>query len=178
MTEPHTAPADDQPAATVIDLPAQPITAEAFAPFGTLIPPAEDGKPFGPDEARLELSRGTPRFYVMRLHRRPHEFGHITRHLAVTQCLASVGGAPWLLAVAPPAEPDNPLAEPDPQAIRAFRIPGDVAVALHRATWHAGPFFDAPVQDFFNLELADTNQVDHHNCQLAQRFGLRYRFVA
>ena len=55
-------------------------------------------------------------------------------------------------------------------------MPGTVAVALHRATWHAGPFFDAPTQDFFNLELADTNQVDHHNCLLDQRFGLSFRF--
>ena len=62
--------------------------------------------------------------------------------------------------------------------ITAFSVPGRVAVCLHRSTWHAGPFFDAPTQDFFNLELADTNQVDHHNCLLDQRFGLRFRFAA
>jgi ureidoglycolate lyase len=169
------------PAATqlrTIDLPLTPISAAGFAPFGTLVEAAEDGKPFGPDEAQLELSRGTPRFYVMRLKRREKAFTHITRHLAVTQCLASVGGKPWLLAVAPPAEPDNAAAEPDPMAIRAFVVPGHVAVALHRSTWHAGPFFDDPTHDFFNLELADTNQVDHHNCLLDQRFGLRFRFAA
>lgn len=160
-----------------IDLSVSPISAEAFAPFGTLIAAAEDGKLFGPDEAQLELTRGTPRFYVMRLKRRDKAFTHITRHLAVTQCLASVGGKPWLLAVAPPADPDNPDGEPDPTAIRAFHVPGDVAVSLHRATWHAGPFFDDPTHDFFNLELADTNQVDHHNCLLDQRYGLRFRFV-
>lgn len=31
--------------------------------------------------------------------------------------------------------------------------------------------------DFFNLELADTNQVDHHNCMLDQRFGVVMRFA-
>ena len=160
----------------LIGLPVEPISAAAFAPFGTLIEPAEDGKPFGPAEASLELTRGTPRFYVMRLKRRDKAFTHITRHLSVTQCLAAVGGQDWLLAVAPPSDPDNPDGEPDPAAIRAFRVPGTVAVALHRATWHAGPFFDAPTQDFFNLELADTNQVDHHNCLLDQRFGLSFRF--
>lgn len=160
-----------------VDLPVAPISADAFAPFGTLITPAEDGKLFGPDEAQLELTRGTPRFYVMRLKRRDKAFTHITRHLSVTQCLASVGGKPWLLAVAPPADPDDPGGEPDASAIRAFHVPGDVAVSLHRSTWHAGPFFDDPTQDFFNLELADTNQVDHHNCLLDQRFGLRFRFV-
>lgn len=161
----------------VIDLPVGPISATAFARFGTLIQAAEDGKLFGPDEAQLELTRGTPRFYVMRLKRREKSFTHITRHLAVTQCLASVGGKPWLLAVAPPSDPDNPAGEPDPAEIRAFSVPGDVAVSLHRSTWHAGPFFDEPTHDFFNLELADTNQVDHHNCLLNERFGLRFRFA-
>ena len=163
--------------ARVIDLPVQPITAAAFAPFGTLIEAAEDGKLFGPDEAQLVLDRGTPRFYVMRLHRRPPGFRHITRHLNVTQCLASAGGKPWLIAVAPPLDPDNPAAEPDPAAIKAFRVPGTAAIELHRSTWHAGPFFDDPTMDFFNLELADTNQVDHHNCMLDQRFGVVMRFA-
>jgi len=173
-----TAPAEPASAELrVIDLTVEPITAAGFAPFGTLIEAAEDGKTFGPDEAQLELGRGTPRFYVMRLHRREKTFRHITRHLAVTQCLAAVGGQPWLIAVAPPHHPDDPDADADPAAIRAFRVPGDVAVSLHRSTWHAGPFFDAPTLAFFNLELADTNQVDHHNCLLDRRFGLAFRFV-
>ena len=113
----------------------------------------------------------------MRLHRRPPGFRHITRHLNVTQCLASVGGKDWLIAVAPPNDPDNPEAMPDPAAIRAFRVPGTAAIELHRSTWHAGPFFEDPTMDFFNLELADTNQVDHHNCQLDQRFGVVMRFA-
>ena len=161
----------------VIDLVVEPISVEAFLPFGTLIEAAEDGKLFGPDEAQLQLNQGIPRFYVMRLHGRPKLFNRITRHLRVTQCLASVGGKPWLLAVAPPDLPDTADAEPDPASIRAFRVPGNVAVALHRSTWHAGPYFDDATQDFFNLELADTNQVDHHNCLLDRRFGLSFRFA-
>jgi ureidoglycolate hydrolase len=170
-------PADTALPSRIVDLVVEPITAEAFLPFGTLIEATEDGKLFGPDEAQLQLSYGIPRFYVMRLHGRPKSFNRITRHLRVTQCLASVGGKPWLLAVAPPNQPDAPDAQPDPASIRAFSIPGNVAVALHRSTWHAGPYFDAPEQDFFNLELADTNQVDHHNCLLDRSFGLTFRFA-
>ena len=168
---------DGAAGARVIDLPVHPITAPDFAPFGTLIEPCEDGKLFGPDEAQLVLDRGTPRFYIMRLHRRPPGFRQITRHLHVTQCLASVGGGDWLIAVAPPLDADDPAGEPDPSAIRAFSVPGNVAIALHRSTWHAGPFFDAPTMDFFNLELADTNDVDHHNCLLDQRYGVVMRFA-
>lgn len=161
----------------ILDLKVEALTPEAFAPYGTVMPPCEDGKMFGPDEAQLVLGRGTPRFYVMRLHRRPPGFNVITRHLQVTQCLASVGGGDWLMGVAPPDDPDNRAAVPDLARLKAFRIPGDVAVMLHRSTWHAGPFFAPATMDFFNLELADTNQVDHHSCQLDVTFARSYRFA-
>jgi len=176
-THPAGAPLAAASATPLTDLRIEPITTAAFAPYGTLIEAAEDGKPFGPDEAQLVLDRGTPRFYILNLKHREPVFHVITRHIAVTQVLASVGGKPWFIAVAPPDDADNPAAQPDPRKIRAFRIEGHQAIMLGRSTWHAGPFFDAPVHDFFNLELADTNQVDHHNCRLDAVFGLRYRFV-
>jgi ureidoglycolate lyase len=179
MTETAHPPADATRAATearFVDLPVEPIGTEAFAPYGTLIESAEDGKLFGPDEAQLVLDRGTPRFYIMTLKRREFGFRHITRHLSVTQCLASVGGRPWLIAVAPPETPDDASALPDISRLRAFRIEGHQAIMLGRSTWHAGPFFEDETLGFFNLELADTNQVDHHSCYLDRSFGLRYRF--
>lgn len=162
----------------VTDLRIEALDAQAFLPYGTVMPACEDGKMFGPDEAQLELARGTPRFYVMRLHRREPGFNVITRHLQVTQCLAAVGGGSWFIAVAPPDDPDNAAATPDLARLRAFRVPGDVAIMLKRSTWHAGPFFEPASMDFFNLELADTNQVDHHSCRLDLSCGRAYRFVA
>ena len=61
--------------------------------------------------------------------------------------------------------------------IKAFRIPGDVAIKLHRGSWHAGPFFEDDEINFFNLELADTNEVDHQTCYLDQEFGTVFEFV-
>lgn len=165
-----------------VELSIEPLTPQAFAPFGTVMAALEDGVAFGPQDAMLELSRGTPRFYTMRLHNpaAPGEalkVRRITRHRAVTQALASVGGHEWVMAVAPPSEVDTDGAEPALQNIRAFRIPGDVAVMLHRGTWHAGPMFETPEASFFNLELADTNQVDHHTCDLGRRYGTTLRLV-
>ena len=159
-----------------IDLPVDPVTPEAFAPFGTLIEESEDGEPFGKQDATLVLDRGTPRFYVMKLYGRPMEFRHITRHLCVTQCLASVGGKPWFIAVAPPDATYDKDAKPDPDRIKAFRIEGNQALMLGRGTWHAGPFFEDESLSFFNLELADTNQVDHHTTVLDKAFGVQFRF--
>jgi len=153
-----------------------PIDTESFAPFGQVIAPGADGAPFGPGDAQLVLSNGTPRLYIMRLSARGLAFDRITRHVRVTQCLAAMGERAWLLAVAPPLAPDDLAAMPDPATIKAFRISGALGIKLHRGTWHAGPFFDAPTMDFLNLELADTNEADHVNCHLARDHGVSFRF--
>jgi len=176
MNMPHPSPSTLAGHRTM-ELPVQPLSAEAFAAFGTVISKSEDGVPFGPQDAQLDLSRGTPRFYNMRLPGRGLSFNRITRHRAVTQALASVGGFDWVMAVAPPIALDEPDAEPQLEDIRAFLIPGDVAVMLHVGTWHAGPLFDAQEMSFFNLELADTNIVDHHTCNLTHRYGVTVQLV-
>ncbi len=145
----------------------------SFAPYGQLILPSEDGTPFGPDDAVLDFSRGTPRFYIMRLHHRSMVVTQITRHARVTQCLAAAGTYPWFIALAPAGAGD----EPDLAAIRGFRIPPGVAIKLHPGTWHAGPFFVPASMNFFNLELADTNETDHHNAYLADRNGVAFRLL-
>lgn len=150
---------------------AQPVTAAAFAPFGQLIEATADGAPAGAADHALDLSAGRPRFYIMALEHRPLAISRITRHAQATQVLASVGGGAWLLAVAPP---DAGRAAPDPAHIEAFLIPGDVAVLLARGTWHAGPYFEPPAMSFFNLELEDTNVVDHDTCDLQASFGLTF----
>ncbi|MBX9594145.1 MAG: hypothetical protein K2X46_07260, partial [Roseomonas sp.] len=78
--------------ARIIALVPEAATPEALAPFGTLVEPGEDGTPFGPADARLELGRGTPRLYIMRLVKRPMLVRGITRHTRVTQCLAATMG--------------------------------------------------------------------------------------
>jgi ureidoglycolate hydrolase len=82
------------------------------------------------------------------------------------------------MAVAPPGAVDDPKAEPALADIAAFVIPGSVAIKLNRGTWHAGPFFDDEAIDFLNLELSNTNDVDHQSSHLDERFGLSLRFRA
>jgi hypothetical protein len=48
---------------------------------------------------------------------------------------------------------------------------------MHRGTWHAGPFFEDDEINFINLELSDTNEVDHQNSYLDKRFGFSLRFA-
>ena len=54
-------------------------------------------KDFDTSDAQLNLSKGTPRFYIMRLPAKPDglTFSQITHHKNVTQCLGSMTPAPW-----------------------------------------------------------------------------------
>jgi ureidoglycolate lyase len=142
-------------------------SAQALASYGTLILPTEDGAIFDSDSAQLTLNRGIPRFYFMNLRKREMNITHITRHTQVTQCLAALNGQRWFVLLGAPDEPDNPQALPNAATLQAFEFVGQQALALHRGTWHAGPFFMDEAMVFANLELSDTNTADHHTVGLA-----------
>eukprot|EP00892_Ulva_mutabilis_P002211 jgi/Ulvmu1/11991/UM083_0001.1 len=137
------------------------VTPEYFAPFGQFVEPIDDMKAFDGDDAQLQLDQGKPRFYIMRLPAKPSglQFTQITHHKAVTQCLGSLTPAPWYMAVARPGLTDLSLED-----ISVFKVPFGTFIKMNAGTWHSGPHFDShPEMDFYNLELADTNQVDHYN---------------
>ena len=67
---------------------------------------------------------------------------------------------------------------PQEQDLRVFCIPPGVFVKLHEGTWHAGPLFDGTEAcNFANLELADTNVVDHNTHKYAGD-GLQFQVAA
>ena len=154
-------------------LPAPWISSETFAPYGQVIWATDDGKPYDLQDAQLILDRGTPRFYIMRLHQNGRRFTAITRHQNCTQCLGSLEGKDWFLGVAPPSE----RSKPDLNEIRAFHIPGNCFIKLHLGTWHAGPYIDGEWVDFYNLELSDTNVIDHHTCNLRSSYGVTFEIA-
>lgn len=160
---------------TSIILPAQMLEPKTFAPYGEIIRPrAADGQfaknPCDPEtsaeEAKLTLTNGTPRLWIMKLKKNGLVFASMARHRRVSQYLGSMQGKEWFIAVAPP----NDLADgtkPDPDHIAAFRIPGDCIIKLHVATWHAGPHFVHDECLFFNLENLDTNKRDFDKSDLS-----------
>jgi ureidoglycolate hydrolase len=146
---------------------------EAFRPYGQLILPREDGTPFDSEDALLDLSRGVPRFYLMRLRAPGRKFHRVTRHDRCTQCLGSLGGREWWLAVAPP----DGRPEPDIERLAVFRVPHDRSIKLEVGTWHAGPLFEGEFIDFYNLELGDTNLVDHFTHDFRRERSLEFSIV-
>ncbi|KAI3908648.1 hypothetical protein MKW98_006800, partial [Papaver atlanticum] len=119
------------------------------------------------------------------------KFARITHHASVTQCLGSIGGHNWYLGVAkasivnPNEDIGNKIvqsksghsyAPPHPDNVRVFRISGPKFVKLHIGTWHAGPLFKGDSMDFYNLELTDTNVVDHTTHDLEKEDGVILSF--
>jgi ureidoglycolate hydrolase len=148
------------------------ITPESFRLYGQVIYATEDGASTA-NAAQLVLSPGIPRFYIMRLHQKGCKFHQITRHLQCTQCLGSLEGKEWLLAVAPPNNVEKPLLE----EIVAFRIPGNCFIKLEVGTWHAGPYFKDDFVDFYNLELNDTNINDHDSFNFLEHHNLELEII-
>ncbi|KAK2404181.1 ureidoglycolate hydrolase [Trifolium repens] len=158
-------------------------TPSTFKDYGQVIEPSPDHQGFGPHDAQLDLTQGIPRFYIMHLENRPLEFSNITHHASVTQCLGSIGGNVWYLGVAKPSIVDSNeikddtgktvvqsrsshfYAPPAIEDVKVFKISGSKFLKLNRGTWHAGPLFKSDAMDFYNLELSNTNVIDHttHN---------------
>ncbi|XP_057486548.1 uncharacterized protein LOC130772623 [Actinidia eriantha] len=170
---------ESTPPPAVVRLKAIEATPETFGEYGQVIEASPDGEEFGPQDAQLDLSRGIPRFYIMHLEARPLKFSTITHHASVTQCLGSIGGNVWYLGVAKPSIVDSSKSKaekglnavqsrcghlympPAVDDVRVFRIAGPKFLKLNLGTWHAGPLFKADAMDFYNLELSNTNVVDH-----------------
>ena len=72
----------------VVRLTASRVSDESFRRFGQVIGPQEDGAAcdFAAGDARLDLSQGTPRFYIMRLRDRGFSSGmRFRRCVAMTR---------------------------------------------------------------------------------------------
>ncbi|CAH8264859.1 unnamed protein product [Arabidopsis lyrata] len=166
-------------------------TSETFADYGQIIEASRDGETFGPNDAQLDLSRGTPRLYIMPLQDTSFSFSKITHHAHVTQCLGSIGAHAWYVGVAKPSliEDDDERREdtvesksghlyapPAVEEVRVFRISGTKFVKYNRGTWHVGPLFKESSMDFYNLELTDTDVVDETTYDFRKNNGVIFRF--
>lgn len=150
-------------------VPAQELTEEAFAPYGDIIQARRSGKQFDRSfsydpsreqtHVKLTVTNGEPCLRIMSIPHRGLIFTKMARHRRVSQCLGSLQGKDWYMAVAAPTDFADD-AHPRLQDITAFRIPGDRIIKLHVGTWHAGPQFVHDECLFVNLENEDTNTRD------------------
>lgn len=117
---------------------AEPLTREAFAPFGQVIDTGD---------MVMELRDGEEfMLNVLSYDRYPLVVDHLNRHHKATQALVALGGRPTLLVVAP-QEFDFTTTD-HLEHVRAFICDGTAGVNLSLATWHWGP---APLMDHVDL---------------------------
>lgn len=111
----------------------EPLTPEAFAPFGDVVEPPAVG-----DRASLDGSLGgaegtTPRlsFNNAPSWDLPLTAAEMERHNRSSQCFMPMDVVRWVVIVAP-----DRGGRPDEEALRAFVVRGDQAVNYHVGTWH------------------------------------------
>ncbi len=178
---------------------AQPLTVEAFAPFGDVLTPKarrldnrdllELGYARMSDQVPPErvadvdildywgdiatITREPMRLGYLRSRQRPLQFSWFERHLKGTQTFIPLGGAPSVFAVAEPKDLDDPNALPDLTSMRAFVMDGSAGVNIAPGTWHWTPFPLADHVDFIILVREDVVDDDLNFVDLEARLGVR-----
>ncbi|HEV8634033.1 MAG TPA: ureidoglycolate lyase [Chloroflexota bacterium] len=112
---------------TVIRVRAEPLTAEAYAPFGKVV---------AAPRHRLGCEPGQYTARLMPLEPVPERFVRINRHFDHEQLFVPLSGGPLLLVVAPKELPGEGF---DPSQVRAFVNDGGLAWTYGVGVWHFAP---------------------------------------
>jgi ureidoglycolate hydrolase len=143
----------------ILTVNAQPLTAEAWQPFGQVI----GGPDQGSVECVLEL-RDSAVFHldVLSYTWHPLRCDLLNRHHTATQALIPLDGAPAVVVVAPSSVDFS-----DPshvETIRAFTISGSQGINLAIGTWHWGPYplgAEVHLANFQARDVANDNEIAH-----------------
>ena len=141
---------------------AEPLTSEAFAPFGQVV---------GRDEVVLEL-RGDETFHldVLSYEYQPLRFEVLNRHHRATQALIALNGKPSVILVGPPHVDFSDRAHLE--TLRAFVADGSMGVNLALGTWHAGPYPLTERVDLVNVQGKQVLENDVEEAHLGPGLGV------
>ena len=115
----------------------EPVTSQAFAPFGELLPPGAPGE--GRQDLIEELRNGRasarPRLSIATVEPKalPLTAAKMERHVHSSQAFMPMDCASYLVMVAPPRSGDG---KPDLSRLRAFLVPGDTGINYRPDIWH------------------------------------------
>lgn len=110
-----------------ITVQAQPLTPEAFAPYGRVVEA---------ERQPLHMQTGTFTARLMTVKRVPETVDRINRHMDHSQMFVPLAGDPTVVIVAPP---DVPMQGFDASKIAAFKTDGRQTIIFHPGTWHIEP---------------------------------------
>ena len=159
--------------AALVPLAVQRLTAQAFAPYGTVLAaPAGAGRPInGGNAQRFDLvadlqlgaADGRPMLALFRAQARrfPHEVTEMERHALGSQTFVPLGERRFVIVVAPAGE------APAAGTLAAFATDGLQGVTLAPGTWHHA-LLAVDAGDFVVVERTAA-RVDCDTCALAAR---------
>ncbi len=114
----------------------EPLTAEAFAPFGEVLTlPESAGRDYFDHALANHRPAAWPSLSIARIEETaslPLEARRLERHPASSQSFVPLGPVPFLVAVAP----QGPNGLPDVARLRAFRAEGGQGVTYGADVWH------------------------------------------
>lgn len=158
-----------------IEIALEPLSPEAFAPYGEVISTAGPPSFQRPllDNWRLPFATdAAARLQIMRYHQQPMCLSRLERHIFVTEARFPIGGAAGVLVVGDDTDPSLPGAKPAPETLRAFLITG-AGVMLHPGTWHGLDCFPVGSATADFLFLSDAATEDEIETQAAPMNGTR-----
>lgn len=110
-----------------IRLKAEPLTPEAYAPFGGIVQAST---------LQLHCSDGQYTARLMTLEPAPTRIGRINRHFDHAQLFVPITNDPMLIVVAPGHVSGERF---DPESVRVFTTDGTQAFTFNVGTWHIAP---------------------------------------
>ncbi|HXI15740.1 MAG TPA: ureidoglycolate lyase [Chloroflexota bacterium] len=105
----------------------QPLTAEAFAPYGRVVES---------DREDLIMERGKFTARLMTVKRVPQMVDHVNMHTDHSQMFVPLAGDNLVVIVAPPEQTAETF---DSTSIAAFQTDGTQTFIFHPGTWHIEP---------------------------------------
>jgi ureidoglycolate lyase len=121
------------------------LTEETFAPYGRILSMPQNPAPrSGPGwecwYGFQTLDCHWPLYFgAVRTQRRPIVVDVMERHTHTFEVLYPHGHS-LIQPLALPLNLDDPMAQPDPVTVKAFRIPVGMGIIMHSGTWHSAGF--------------------------------------
>lgn len=143
----------------VVKIKAEPLTSEAFRPFGQVV---------GQDEIGLELkNKEAFRMGIIHMRNRGYQIDRMNHHKNSTQALVPLEGKACLVVVAPPgAKFKKPK---DLAQIKAFLCDGSVGINIGLKTWHQALLPIGPEMNMVNVQGVNSTK-DTHVCDFQKTF--------
>jgi len=158
------------PTPRLVTLKAEPLTPEAYAPFGSVV-----------DLGRAQLHCNDGQYFVEMLTLQPltEPVRRINRHFDCVQLFAPLPQAgtrpkPMLIVVAPPWLSAERF---DPNQVRAFVADGTQAFTFNVGTWHIGPrALDGTPLTLVNVQGERSNEEHTEEIDLVELTGSAVEF--